>query len=68
LGVLELDRVMFPGNQIHHEVELEVPTGVDPEDAYTALLALFEQAGVEGRASYGKARRFFAALRGEELK
>ncbi len=66
-GVLELDRVVFPGNQIHHEVEFEVPTGVEPAAAHQAFLALFARADVTGHSAPGKAKRFFAALRGEVL-
>jgi uncharacterized protein YjbK len=66
-GVLELDRTHFPGNQVHHEVEFEVPASVDPAQAAAAFAALFARAGVVGRASPGKAKRFFAALRGERL-
>ncbi len=66
-GVLELDRTHFPGEQVHHEVEFEVPAGVDPLRATAGFHALFARAGVVGRASPGKAKRFFAALRGERL-
>jgi uncharacterized protein YjbK len=66
-GVLELDRVTFPGDQIHHEVEFEVPPGVDVEVARAAFLALFDRAGVTGRPAPGKASRFFRALAGERL-
>lgn len=63
--VLELDRVAFPGGIVHHEVEMEVPAGVDPHAAADAFHALFAKAGVAGRVSPGKARRLFAALRRE---
>lgn len=66
-GVLELDRVLFPGDQIHHEVEFEIPHDVDHALAADAFRALFARAGVEGRSAPGKAKRFFAALRGESL-
>lgn len=66
-GVLELDRVAFPGDQLHHEVELEVPGGVTVEAARAAFDALFAKAGVTGRPAPGKASRFFRALRGERL-
>jgi hypothetical protein len=66
-AVLELDRTLFPGDQVHHEVEMEVPEGVDPDVASRAFEALFKRAGVNGRVSAGKARRFFAALRGESI-
>jgi uncharacterized protein YjbK len=66
-GVLELDRTHFPGDQVHHEVEFEIPHGVDHDLASSAFRALFVRAGVEGRTAPGKAKRFFAALRGESL-
>ena len=66
-GVLELDRVHFPGDQIHHEVEFEIPGDVDVDAAKAAFEALFVRAGVRGIAAPGKAKRFFAALRGERL-
>jgi len=66
-GVLELDRTRFPGDQIHHEVEFEVPHDVDATVAAGAFRALFARAGVEGRTAPGKAKRFFAALRGESI-
>ncbi len=66
-GVLELDRVRFPGDQIHHEVEFEVPAGTEAHVAKKAFEALFVRAGVVGRAAPGKAKRFFQALRGEKL-
>lgn len=66
-GVLELDRVVFPGNQIHHEVEFEVPAAIDALVAKKAFEALFKRANVVGRSAPGKAKRFFSALRGEKL-
>jgi uncharacterized protein YjbK len=66
-GVLELDRVTFPGDQVHHEVEFEVPPGVDVDVARAAFDALFARAAVTGRAAPGKASRFFRALQGERL-
>jgi uncharacterized protein YjbK len=66
-GVLELDRVTFPGEQVHHEVEFEVPPGVDIDVARAAFEALFASAGVVGRSAPGKASRFFRALKGERL-
>lgn len=71
-ALLELDRTRFPpaasgAEQVHHEVEMEIPEGIDPEAAARALDELFARAGVVGRAAPGKARRFFAAVRGERL-
>jgi CYTH domain len=67
-AVLELDRVFFPRAQVHHEVEMEVPVGVDPKVAQAALEALFARAGIRGTTSLGKAKRFFLALEGETLE
>lgn len=72
-AVLELDRTRFPpaasgAEQVHHEVEMEVPEGVDPEAASRSLEEMFRRAGVVGRSAPGKARRFFAAVRGERLE
>lgn len=66
-AVLELDRTSFPNDQVHHEVEMEVPPQVSPQLALQAFQELFARAGVRGRVSPGKARRFFAALRGERV-
>jgi uncharacterized protein YjbK len=66
-GVLELDRVTFPGEQVHHEVEFEVPGDVDVDAARAAFDALFARAAVVGRPAPGKASRFFRALKGERL-
>lgn len=71
-ATLELDRTRFPPRdgveQVHHEVEMEIPKGVDTALASKALDELFARAGVVGRGAPGKARRFFAALRGERLE
>jgi uncharacterized protein YjbK len=67
-AVLELDRTSFPGGLVHHEVEMEVPPGVDPARAQRAFDALFARAGVHGRVSTGKARRFFGALKGASVE
>lgn len=66
-GVLELDRTRFPGDQVQHEVEFEIPAGVDVDVAKAAFEALFARAGVVGRPAPGKASRFFKALKGERL-
>jgi len=66
-GVLELDRVTFPGEQVHHEVEFEIPSDVDVDAARAAFDDLFARAGVVGRTAPGKASRFFRALKGERL-
>jgi uncharacterized protein YjbK len=60
--VLELDRTSFPGGVTHHEVELEVPDGVDAAALGDALQALFAKAGAASRPANGKAARFFGLL------
>ncbi|MBX7117195.1 MAG: CYTH domain-containing protein [Myxococcaceae bacterium] len=64
---LELDRTTFPGEVVHYEVEVEVPPTVDAEALGHALTALFERAQVKTRHGPGKAKRFFAAMRGEKI-
>lgn len=66
-ATLELDRTRFPGDQTHHEVELEVPAEVPLEIAQAGFADLFARAGVQGWESSGKAKRFFQALRGDRL-
>jgi CYTH domain len=66
-AVLELDRVFFPGAQVHHEVEMEIPSTVDAVMAQRAFEALFVRAGVVGVPALGKARRFFLAMQGQKL-
>jgi hypothetical protein len=66
-AALELDRTRFPGDQIQHEVELEVPAGLPSEVARAYLERLFERANVRGRSAPGKAKRFFQALAGQTL-
>jgi hypothetical protein len=66
-AVLELDRVFFPGAQVHHEVEMEIPSSVDAVMAQRAFEALFVRAGVVGVPALGKARRFFLAMQGQRL-
>lgn len=60
--VLELDRTVFPGNRVHHEVEMDVPRGVDPSLAEQALRRLFRQANVRAVPSSPKADRLFRIL------
>jgi uncharacterized protein YjbK len=67
-AVLELDRVFFPGAQVHHEVEMEIASDVDPVMAQRAFENLFARAGVVGVPAIGKARRFFLAMQGQRLE
>ena len=65
--LLELDRTTFPGNQIHHELEVELAANANAAAVFGAVHALLARAGVTGLPSSGKARRFFAAQRGEAI-
>jgi hypothetical protein len=68
-GEIELDRTVFPGNVIHHELELEVTgdaVGL-AGDLEGVLRKLIEDAGAAPTASRGKASRFFEALAGRPL-
>ena len=63
---LELDRTTFPGNQVHHEVEVEI-ADADAAAVERALRAFLERAGVAWRESSSKAGRFFDALAGQPI-
>jgi uncharacterized protein YjbK len=68
-GVIELDRTVFPGEVVHHELELEV-TGAFVERAAefeAELRKIIEDAGATASASRGKASRFFEALAGRPI-
>jgi uncharacterized protein YjbK len=65
--VLEMDRTTFPGGAVHHEVEVELPGGIDARAAEAAVRALFAAAGVAGTPAPSKAQRFFAALEGKAI-
>lgn len=68
-GVLELDRTVFPGGIVHHELELELTgdTVARAHDIEVALRQLIEAAGATPIASRGKASRFFEALAGRPI-
>lgn len=65
--VLELDRTTFPGAVVHYEIEVEVPPALDADALGQALTALFAKAKVPTSNGPGKAKRFFAAMRGEKI-
>lgn len=65
--VLELDQTVFPGEVVQHEMEVEVPPGVEPGALGAALRELMERAGVHGQTAPGKSTRFFAALSGHSI-
>ncbi len=58
---LELDRTCFPG-QVHHELEVEVPKGVDADLTQRALQQLFADAKVSVSPSISKSDRLFQIL------
>ena len=60
---LELDRTEFPGDRVHHEVELEVPAGLEDEGG-RLLHGLLAEIGVRGEPATSKAARFFRFLAG----
>ncbi|HEU5196159.1 MAG TPA: CYTH domain-containing protein [Methylomirabilota bacterium] len=62
----ELDRTTFPGEQVHHEVEVEVEDA-DARAVEPVLHAFFKDAGVAWRQAPSKARRFFEAAAGRPI-
>ena len=63
----ELDRTTFPGDQVHHEVEVEIADEADAGAIGQALHAFLEDAGVAWREAPSKARRFFEAAAGRPI-
>jgi len=59
--VLELDRTTFPDGEAH-ELEVELPPGVEPAELERELRALFARLGLPWRPAGNKAARFFRAL------
>lgn len=59
--VLELDRTHFPDG-IAHELEVEVPDGIEPEALERELRLLFARLELPWRPAGNKAARFFRAL------
>lgn len=64
--ILECDTATF-GDEVHHEIEVEVPDGASAETVEQAFYGLFMKAGVASMPSVGKASRFFAAQAGAAL-
>jgi uncharacterized protein YjbK len=58
----ELDTSTFPDGNIDHEIEVEIAEHTDAARIESALLELFQQAGIEWHAAPSKAERFFASL------
>ena len=59
---LECDATTFPNGEVHHELEIEIPSGLDSKLVQHALQAWLLAAEVESTPSSSKAARFFAAL------
>jgi len=65
---LELDRTRFPGGRLDHELEVEVPAGVEAGILEHEIRRWLEDAGVMPEPSSGKAKRFFKALDEQALR
>ncbi len=59
--VFELDRTLFPGERLEHELEVEVEAA-DAPAIEAELRALFRRADIEWRPAASKAERFFRIL------
>jgi uncharacterized protein YjbK len=66
----ELDRTVFPGGRVDHEVEIELQAELGGEHgpdrvraAAEAVRAVLLRAGIEPRSAPSKAQRFFESLR-----
>ena len=58
----ELDTSTFPDGSIEHEIEVEIAEHTDAALVESALVELFQQAGIEWHSAPSKAERFFATL------
>ena len=58
----ELDTSTFPDGSIDHEIEVEIAEHTDAALVESALIELFQQAGIEWHSAPSKAARFFAAI------
>lgn len=58
----ELDTSTFPDGSIDHEIEIEIAEHTDAAQVESALIELFQQAGIEWHSAPSKAARFFAAI------
>jgi len=58
----ELDTSTFPDGSTEHEFEIEIAAHCDASAIEAALIALFQQAGIEWHTAPSKAERFFAAV------
>jgi uncharacterized protein YjbK len=66
---LELDQTTFPGAVTHHELEVEIPEGIDRQSVRKEVDRVLREADarVDPGPLESKAKRFFAALRGETI-
>ena len=60
--VFELDTSTFPDGSIDHEIEVEITEHADAALVGSALIELFQQAGIKWHSAPSKAARFFAAI------
>ena len=58
----ELDTSTFPDGSIDHEIEVEIAEHTDAAQVESALIELFQQAGIKWHSAPSKAARFFATL------
>ena len=58
----ELDTSTFPDGSIDHEIEVEIAEHTDAALVESALIELFQQAGIKWHSAPSKAERFFATL------
>mgnify|MGYP001821022359 FL=1 len=58
----ELDTSTFPDGSINHEIEVEIAEHTDAAQVESALIELFQQAGIKWHSAPSKAERFFATL------
>jgi uncharacterized protein YjbK len=58
----ELDSSTFPDGSIDHEIEVEIAEHTDAALVESALVELFQQAGIKWHSAPSKAERFFAAI------
>ncbi len=66
--VFEFDRTTFPGEQVEHELELELPEGADADEIERALAALLARVAVPLEPAPSKAVRFLRALADAERR
>ncbi len=58
----ELDTSTFPDGSIEYEIEVEIAEHTDAALVESALVELFQQAGIEWHTAPSKAERFFTTL------